>query len=283
MHDTHFADRLIQKIEETGNYGCLGVDPRPEWRPNEVCDYERELIRLAGGQLAAAKPQAAFLNDDPRVIRELCAFARFSGMLSIADVKRGDIGTTAEAYADFWLRDDDVDAVTLNPYLGADSLEPWIKTAAEEGKGVFILVRTSNPGANDIQDRRLDTGITVCEEVAMMVHRLGSAHVGRRGYSLVGAVVGATVHHSIVARLRQLMPQAIFLMPGLGAQGGRYESIGAAQDANGLGVLAPSSRSLNYPWKSKDGFGAAPGDWRRAVSDAISTFASGLAIPARLA
>ncbi len=280
MHQ-HFADRLIEKIETVGNYGCLGVDPRPDWNPYEAGDYERQLIGLAGGRLAAAKPQAAFLNDDPRVVRELCAYARFSGMLSIADVKRGDIGTTAEAYAETWLRDDGIDAVTLNPFLGGDSLEPWIKVAAEEGKGVFVLVRTSNPGANDIQDRRLDTGITVSEEIAMMVNRLGAAHLGSRGYSFVGAVIGATVPPPIVARLRELMPTSIFLMPGLGAQGGKQESVRAALDGSGLGVLAPSSRSLNYPWKAKDGSGAVPGDWRHAVGNALSTFAAGLAVPAR--
>jgi len=282
----HFADRLIEQIEKVGNYGCLGIDPRPEWDPDQGHDgFALELGGMAKGRLPAIKPQAAFLGDDKERVDTLCVLARRDGVLSIADVKRGDIGTTAEAYAEAWLASSrnsvwprGPDAITVNPYLGMDSLEPFVKVAAREGRGLFVLVRTSNPGALDIQDRRLADGDTVCEHVARMVHMLGRDHVGERGYSLVGAVVGATVPVQIVARLRELMPQSIFLMPGLGAQGGKHESIKAALDKNGLGVLAPSSRSLNYPWKDKEGRGSPPEDWRGAIQKVIEDFAASLPV-----
>lgn len=322
----HFADRLIEQIEKTGNYGCLGIDPRPDWTPDgERATFELELSLLAArGGLPAIKPQAAFLGDNRDRVKTLTKVARRddSSMLNIVDVKRGDIGTTAEAYAEEWLADDSVDAITVNPYLGADSLEPFVKVAASHGKGLFVLVRTSNPGANDIQgllasgthgvieedlehaveimDRFEDgSGIewsnvesvfdvfrkvlaahkeTVSERVARMVEKLGRDHVGERGYSLVSAVVGATVDPGLVARLRELMPRSIFLMPGLGAQGGGMDSVRAALDKDGLGVLAPSSRSLNYPWKKKDGSGVAPEDWRAMVAKAISDFAASVRV-----
>lgn len=286
----HFADRLIEQIEKVGNYGCLGIDPRPDWSPDYAPDwFALELGGMAKGRLPAIKPQAAFLGDDKERVDALCALARRDGVLSIADVKRGDIGTTAEAYAEAWLASarpsrnsiwlDRPDAITVNPYLGADSLEPFVKVAAREGRGIFVLVRTSNPGALDIQDRRLADGDTVCEHVARMAHLLGKDHVGERGYSLVGAVVGATVPVRIVARLRELMPHAIFLMPGIGVQGGKHESIKAALDTHGLGVLAPSSRSLNYPWKDKEGRGSLPEDWRGAIQRAVEDFAASLRMP----
>lgn len=342
----HFADRLIEQIEKTGNYGCLGIDPRPDWTPDgEHATFELELSLLAArGGLPAIKPQAAFLGDNRDRVKTLTKIARRddSAMLNVVDVKRGDIGTTAEAYAEEWLADDSVDAITVNPYLGADSLEPFVKVAARAGKGLFVLVRTSNPGSLDIQDLRVAggqtsecaayrrsqilwvthssacskctdlqtgsvrrpcevaidhmsemsrlqriidastnaSGETVCEHVARMVHLLGKDHIGERGYSLVGAVVGATVPSSLVARLRELMPRTIFLMPGLGAQGGGMDSIRAALDKNGLGVLAPSSRSLNYPWKKKDGSGSPPPDWRDAIRKAIADFAASVRVKA---
>lgn len=317
----HFADRLIEQIEKTGNYGCLGVDPRNDWTPPGMqATFELELSLLASkGGLPAIKPQAAFLGDNRDRIVKLTKVARRDepSMLNIVDVKRGDIGTTAEAYAEEWLAvAEAVDAITVNPYLGADSLEPFVKVAAREGKGLFVLVRTSNPGANDIQGLRsswapgvsaddiesavrimdlfengngvewsdVETAFdvfrkvlvaeqeTVCEHVARMVDKIGRDYVGERGYSLVGAVVGATVDPKLVARLRELMPRSIFLMPGLGAQGGGMDSIRAALDKNGLGVLAPSSRSLNYPWKKKDGSGSCPHDWRVSIQKAIEDF-----------
>lgn len=298
----HFADRLIEKIEETGTFGCLGLDPRPDWHPplpvRCVPDaFVFGVLRAAAGKLPAVKPQAAFFGDEKSRVEPVTAGAVSLGMLSIGDAKRGDIGSTAEAYAEAWLgRDGTSDALTVNPYLGADSLEPFVKVAAREGRGIFVLVRTSNPGANDIQDLPIAAGPqhntrhgtvrhsghgTVCDAVAGMVHELGMNHIGERGYSLVGAVVGATVPAPIVARLRALMPRAIFLMPGLGAQGGNMDSIRAALDKNGLGVLAPSSRALNYPWKDKNGVGEAPEDWEGAIAKAVSDFAASLPVPVR--
>lgn len=272
----HFADRLIAKIDETNSFGCLGIDPRPDWSPFEenglTPSFELDLSLLAAGRLPAIKPQAAFLGDSIERMRRLGSIAKRDGVLTVADVKRGDIGTTAEAYAEEWLKTP-FDAITVNPYLGLDSLEPFAKVAEREGRGIFVLVRTSNKGALDIQD--LETNgdwMRVYEHVAQMVNDLGAATVGESGYSNIGAVVGATVSPGIVVRLREIMPRTIFLMPGLGAQGGGIASVRAALDKNGHGVLAPSSRSLNYPWKDKDGKGSAPDDWRAAIAKAIDDF-----------
>jgi orotidine-5'-phosphate decarboxylase len=267
----HFADRLMQRISETRSLVCLGLDPRPDHLPGElsgnVRDFCAELVDLARGRAAAIKPQLAFFDDEPTLPE---ALARFAGqdLLSIADAKRGDIGSTAEAYALRWLGPSSpFDALTVNPYLGRDSLEPVVRTAAANGRGVFVLVKPPTPGSADLQDLRPDSGERVYEHVARLVRALGDGCVGESGYSLVGAVVGATAAPEVVGRLRELMPRAPFLMPGYGAQGGSVASIARAVDTRGLGVLVPSSRSLNFPWRAKGP--DAPANWRKHVTAAL--------------
>ncbi len=283
----HFADRLIDAIQATGSAGCVGIDPRPGWDPTDVApaggppwDYAAELIRLASGRVPAVKPQLAFLDDDAPGVRRLGRSAQAQGLLVVADAKRGDIGSTAEAYARTWLAPGSgADALTVNPYLGADALEPFVAEAARAGKGLFVLVRTSNPGARDLQELELRTGERVFERVARLVDDLGRAHVGACGFSCVGAVVGATAPPEQVARLRELMPRALFLMPGLGAQGGDLRGVARALDRRGLGVLAPSSRGTAYPWRGKGDAGdvPAPPDWRARVTAAIDALNADLA------
>jgi orotidine-5'-phosphate decarboxylase len=268
----HFADRLAARIEATGSLACVGIDPRPDWIPDEfrgAADPSRAfgeaIVDLTRGRACAIKPQLAFFDDEPAGPN---ALAKLAGrdFISLADAKRGDIGSTAEAYAARWLgKGSPWDALTVNPFLGRDSLEPFVAEAEKHGRGIFVLVKTSNKGAADFQDQVLASGERMFEKVARLVHELGANKTGACGYSLVGAVVGATAPPEVVARLRELMPKTIFLMPGYGAQGGSRESIARALDARGLGVLVPSSRALTFPWKSADPKSKAPADWKGAV------------------
>lgn len=271
----HFSDRLEEVVSRTGSIACVGLDPRPGWEPREHSResdarvaYSLALVDAVKGKAAAVKPQLAFLDDDFAAAAALATRAS-PELLVVADAKRGDIGSTAEAYAARWLGPAaPFDALTVNPYLGGDSLAPFVDAAARSGKGLFVLVKTSNPGGADLQDLELRSGERVYERVARLVDDLGRAHAGANGLSCVGAVVGATAPPALVARLRELMPRAWFLMPGLGAQGGEVASVAAALDRRGLGVLAPSSRSLAYPWRGPSG-GDAPPDWRARVLAAL--------------
>jgi len=208
----------------------------------------------------AVKLQSAFYEllgvPGLRALLETVRAARAAGLLVILDAKRGDIASTAAAYAEALLGELDwrgqarpaigADAATVSPYLGGDSLEPWVDVCRRHGKGIFVLARTSNPGSADLQSLGLAGGGTVDERVASMVDRLGEGQVGAAGYSSVGAVVGATFPAD-AARLRRLMPRAIFLLPGYGAQGGGAEGLAACFDRDGLGALVSASRSITYP------------------------------------
>jgi orotidine-5'-phosphate decarboxylase len=260
----HFADALAERIRATKSFACVGLDPRPDWLPGGLSarDFCREVVDLARGKAAAIKPQLAFFDDEPQVPEDLARHAG-SDLLAIADAKRGDMGTTAEAYALRWLGPrSPLAAMTVNPFLGRDSLEPFVAQAAANGRGIFVLVKTSNAGSADFQDLVLESGERVFERVARLVHELGANHVGECGYSLVGAVVGATAPLDVARRLRELMPRTIFLMPGYGAQGGSAATVKAALGKDGLGVLVPSSRALNFPWRP----GPVPQDWREHIA-----------------
>jgi orotidine-5'-phosphate decarboxylase len=186
-------------------------------------------------------------------------------VLVIGDVKRGDIGSTAEAYAQAFLEpgsDFEMDAITINPYLGADALQPFVDRAARHGKGLYVLVRTSNPGGADLQELAVaGEDLRIFQKTAAMVRELGAPHVSAEtGLSLVGAVVGATTPEALAA-LRVEMPDTPFLVPGYGAQGGTAADVAAAFRADGSGAVVNASRSINYP--------AAPdGDWGTAVQRA---------------
>ncbi len=179
--------------------------------------------------------------------------ARERGLLVLADGKRGDIDVTAAAYAQAYFGATPTpygdapglapDALTVNPLLGADSLEPLVRAARDSGAGIFALVRTSNPGAADVQDRRLEGGRTVSERLAELVDDLGHDGIGERGVADVGAVVGATVPERL-GRLRELMPHTPFLLPGVGAQGGRVDALAPALGDHPASLLVSASRSI---------------------------------------
>ncbi|MBX3470706.1 MAG: orotidine-5'-phosphate decarboxylase [Planctomycetes bacterium] len=273
-----FADRLSRLIAERGPV-CAGVDPRPGALPPglDAVAWAEAAARLLGPRVAAVKPQLAFFDDDWAQVERVARAAGAGGALVVADCKRGDIDSTAEAYARRILGPESpFDAATVNPYLGRDALAPFVRWAARTGKGLFVLVRTSNPGADDLQSLRVvgDDGRpteTVAERVARLVADLGAAHRAPGGGSLVGAVVGLTAPTEVVARLRALMPDAPLLMPGWGAQGGGVEAYRAALDARGGGVLVSASRSLTLPWE-----GAAPPDWEARVVDALGRMRAAL-------
>jgi orotidine-5'-phosphate decarboxylase len=217
----------------------------------------RALIDAAGPACVAVKPQLARFEamgaPGWAALEAVVAYARAAGLLVIADGKRGDIDVTARAYARALGAGMDspfgriaglgADLVTVNPLLGRDALEPFVTAAREAGTGVLVLVRTSNPGAADVEDLRLADGRTVWERIAQLVEELGAASIGEGGLSDVGAVMGATEPEHL-PRARELMPSASFLLPGIGAQGGRVEALAAAFAPGRAGGLVSASRSI---------------------------------------
>jgi len=295
----HFADRIAAAVRAKRSALVVGLDPRPDRLPEElrariagsadpgkVCalafeKFSRDVIDAVSDCCVAVKPQIAFFEMlGSRGIASYEAavdYARGKGLLVIGDVKRSDIGSTCEAYAAAHLAgceldgetlyDAREDAVTVNPYLGRDGIDPFIKAARERGKGLFILVKTSNPSSADFQD--LEVGdAPLYERVAECVDRWGADSVGECGYSCVGAVVGATWPKQL-RRLRKLMPRAIFLVPGLGAQGGTVEDVVGAFDPDGLGALVNAGRAVIFayerePFKTEFGQRA----WKTAIREA---------------
>ena len=221
-----------------------------------VAAHCRAAIEAAGGSCVAVKLQLACFErlGGPgwEALEETAAAARERGLLVIADGKRGDVPVTARAYAGGLVGETEgpfgpvgglgADAFTANPLLGRDALEPLLTAAREAGAGCFVLVRTSNPGAEEIQDAPGEGG-PLHERLARMVAELGEEDVGESGLSSVGAVVGAT-RPDLVARLRELMPRAILLLPGVGAQGGKPEDLAPAFAPHPAAALVTASRSI---------------------------------------
>ncbi len=274
MTRTPFADRLAALVEERRSQVCLGLDPDPakltgedlgptvEGTPGEVAAravaaHCRTLIERAGPACVAVKPQLACFErlgaPGWAALEDVCGAAREAGLLVVADGKRGDVPVTAEAYAQALVGETQTpwgpvtglgaDAFTANPLLGLDALEPLVAAAAESGAGVFALVRTSNPGAADVQDLAAPER-PLHERLAELVEGLSGRLSGpASGLSGMGAVVGATEPEHI-ARLRELMPTSIFLIPGVGAQGGQPELLGAAFAPGPAAALVPASRAI---------------------------------------
>ena len=246
-----FGERLTAAVEERRSQVVLGLDPDPARVPDGALGAERfchEVIRSAGPSCVAVKPQLAcferFGADGWEVFESVIAYAAAQGLIVIADAKRGDIDATARAYADAFLRDP-VDALTVNPMLGGDALEPFVTRAGAEWRGLFVLVRTSNPGARDLEDLPLADGRLWHEAVADLVAGIGEPHRDASGLSAIGAVVGATVPERL-ADLRRRMPDQVFLLPGVGAQGGTPQALGPAFGGRPAGALVSASRSIIY-------------------------------------
>ena len=260
-----FAKRLHKRILEVNSRVCLGIDPRPFAHPSThpeqfegdhaqvakaVVNYFREIIEATQDLVACYKPQSAFFEamGIPGLVAlaQLMADIKSLGIPVILDAKRGDIGSTAEAYAGAYLSNTvfSADALTVNPYLGMDSLEPFIQAAQANERGLFVLVKTSNPGSNDFQNLETLENMYVFDHVAYQLNHVNRA-LSQGSYGPVGAVVGATNPEEL-EHLRDVMPQSILLVPGYGTQGGAAEDVVAAFDEEGLGAVISSSRALSY-------------------------------------
>ena len=260
---TQFGDRLVDAVAHKRSQLVVGLDPVAALLPAAVGgDAEafcRGVVDAVAEVAVAVKPQSAFFEvlgaEGVAAFRRICAYAREAGLLVIADVKRGDIASTAAAYADAFIPL--ADAVTVNPYLGRDSLEPFVDACRRHGAGLFCLVKTSNPGSRDVQDVQLADGRLLWQHVAELVHGLGEDLLGDSGLSSVGAVVGATFP-SEVEEARRLLPRSPFLLPGIGTQGGAPRDVAAAFAAGPAAALVSASRSVIYA--------SSGADWREAAA-----------------
>lgn len=276
---TAFGDRLADAIERKRTQLVVGLDPQRDLLPVELAGEAFQgrdrtadaFVRFCNGIVdavtpyaVAVKPQLAFFEelgaDGMRAFEEACAYARQAGLLVIADGKRGDIGSTARAYATAYLEGDPplADALTVNPYLGRDSLEPLLGTCRRHGAGLFCLVRTSNEGG-EIQDLKLSDGKPLWQHVAKLVAEWGEDLIGERGLSSLGAVVGAT-HPRAVGEARKLLPRSIMLLPGVGAQGATPADVARAFTSGPASALVAASRSVIYAYRTTDA------DWRSAAA-----------------
>jgi len=278
----HFADRLAEAVERKHSQLVVGLDPVPDQLPVELrgetvlgrahaaaacARFCCGIVDAVAPYAVAVKPQSAFFealgSDGFRALEEVCDYASAAGLLVVADAKRGDIGSTARAYAAAFVEPRGeapplADAVTLNPYLGRDSVEPFLAASRRNGAGLFCIVKTSNAGSGDVQDAVLSDGRRLWQHVAGLVREWGEELVGERGLSTVGAVVGATYPRE-VAELRRLLPQAVLLLPGVGAQGARPADVERAFTSGPASALVAASRSVIYAYRS------AGGDWRSAA------------------
>lgn len=324
MTETHsFAERLHQAVARKQTPALVGLDPRLGQLPGEILEeYDLQpepgeafdgpsyvqraslvanafhtfccqLIDAVAQLVPAVKPQAAFFEEwgpaGCRALGDVIAYARQQGLLVICDAKRGDIGSTAEAYARGYLAGSDpaaavwgADALTVSPYLGRDTLEPFIQVAEERGAGIYVLVRTSNPGAGTFQDRRSVSDAAApamphYRHVAQAVEELSAATAGDGPFGIVGGVVGATYPEEL-AELRAAMPHVPLLVPGYGSQGGTSADVAAGFMPDGHGALVNSSRGINFAFR-KEPYASRFGEenWGQAAEAATRDMIADLA------
>jgi orotidine-5'-phosphate decarboxylase len=263
MPAMNFADRLAQASRLKDSVVVLGIDPQLDapGAPGIPSGYTLTsfccaIVEACAHSAIAVKPQLAFYEarglEGMRAFCEVVKLARRLGLITIADAKRGDIGTTSAAYAEAFLADGDFscDAMTVNPYQGSDTLMPFL-AKVKNGRGVFVLVKTSNPSSGEFQDLNAPNR-PIWESVAARVNAWGGDFVGASGLSSVGAVVGAT-YPVQARRARELMPAATILVPGFDTQGGTAADAVASARADGAGFIVNASRSLMYAYRKKDG------------------------------
>lgn len=276
-------DRLIENIVKMQNPTVAGLDPKLDYVPESIktkCfekygktlegavaalfEFNKALIDALYDIVPAVKPQAAYYEmygwQGVKALCDTIAYAKSKGMFVITDGKRNDIGTTMEAYATAHLGHTDVagesidafgaDALTVNGYLGTDGIKPLAKICDSDDKGIFVLVKTSNPSSGELQDMKLETNESVYEHMGKMCEGWGEDLMGKHGYSAVGAVVGATYPEQL-GEMRAKLPHTFFLVPGYGAQGGGADDVKNAFDENGLGAIINSSRGIMCAWKKQ--------------------------------
>ena len=301
-------DRLIEGIVKMQNPTVAGLDPKLDYVPasiKESCfekygktlegaaaallEFNKSIIDKIYDIVPAIKPQAAYYEmygwQGVKALCETIAYAKSKGMFVITDGKRNDIGTTMEAYATAHLGTTDVageeidafgaDALTVNGYLGTDGIKPLAEICDKKDKGIFVLVKTSNPSSGELQDMKLENGSTVYAQMGSMCENWGESLMGKYGYSGVGAVVGATYPDQL-AEMRAKAPHTFFLVPGYGAQGGGAQDAKNAFDKRGLGAIINSSRGIMCAWKkqglTEDDFAeAARAEALRMKEDILST------------
>jgi len=284
----HFGDRLTQAIKTKRSPLVVGIDPRPHQLPSGLqtdlgdlsataqsfATFGKAIIDTVVDLVPAVKPQAAFFErlgpPGMMALAEVCDHAASAGLLVIMDAKRNDIGATAEAYAAAYLGPKPqsswgCDALTINPYMGFDTLNPFYGRGQETGAGVFVLCKTSNPGSDALQSRTTDGGSqTITDLVAGEIQRLCEDSVGQSGYGNVGAVVGATYPEQLV-HLRKKMKNSILLVPGFGTQGGSAADVAAAFDEEGTGAVINSSRGVIFAYEQEKYQAVAAKSWQDAV------------------
>ena len=301
----NFTDRLLAAIKDKNAPVCVGIDPVYAKIPAEITDHKalndesdseaaldavlefcRRIIKIVAPLVPAVKINSAFFEryywEGTEAYFELIQEASSAKLLVIGDCKRGDIGSTAELYAKSALSDPDFDnlddmvgpdAITCSPYFGLDGLQAFIDVAREEQKGLFALVRTSNESADVIQNVKLENGFTVAEHIAQQVASWGSdpSLIGNTGYSCLGAVV-ASKDKDQTARLRGMMPHAMFLVPGYGAQGGTAEDIAPCFKSDGTGAIINASRSIIYAFDDMKYVERFTSEWEKCVEQACKDF-----------
>lgn len=293
-----FVKRLTANIKRKKSHVVAGLDPRPDIFPQSIMksrkpclrdtglaifEFNRAVIDAVHDLIPAVKPQIAFYErygiHGIEAFMKTVAYAREKGLVVIDDAKRNDIGSTARAYSDAHLgrvtidHEEtpvfDADALTVTPYLGSDGIAPFIRDCRRYAKGIFVLVRTSNPSSAELQDLPVmhdGTHVKFHEVVAKLVRSLGKDLVDETGYSPVGAVVGATCPRE-AATLRQLMPESYLLVPGYGAQGGTARDIVDCFNSDGTGALISSSRGINYAYLNSKRYSER--DFDKAARDAV--------------
>ena len=281
MNQIHYADRVCLEIKRKQSHAVIGLDPVIERLPVFILKdaeqnfgkndkgaaaafiaFNRLIIDAIEPFVAIVKPQLAYYEvygaAGLDAYWQTVDYAQKKGLIVIADAKRGDIDSTASAYArsffgdpsNEWQTPKKVDSLTINPYLGSDSLEPFVEQAIAKQTGLFILVKTSNPSSGDLQDVVTQKG-TIAEQVAQLVHNYALRDIGTSGYSSIGAVVGATYPEE--QRLfREAMPSSLFLVPGYGTQGGTGKDITNAFNSDGFGALISASRSIIFAYEKDE-------------------------------
>ncbi len=277
-----FSDRLVESIRRAGNPCVVGLDPRMDLMPkfiksgrgyptkdvvrSVIADFHELVMDVIGDLVPAVKPQLAFFEQygsaGIAAFEDTVRAAKQRGLLVIADGKRNDISSTAEAYAAAFLGETDicgekqkvfdVDCLTVTPYLGRDSLLPFVDVCSKTGKGLFIVLKTSNEGSRDYQDQPLQaTGLPLYETIAATINDFGQKLIGESSYSSIGAVIGATFPDD-ARRLRALMPRAFILVTGYGAQGASGQDVAVCFNSDGLGAVVSSSRGITYSYPDGD-------------------------------
>lgn len=287
-------DRLLERIVKMQNPTVAGLDPKliyipehireksyekygktPEGAADALLTFNKSLIDALCDIVPAVKPQAAYYEmygwQGVRALAETIAYAKEKGMFVITDGKRNDIGATMQAYAAAHLGTTDVegaafeafgaDALTVNGYLGTDGIKPLLEVCKAGDKGIFVLVKTSNPSSGELQDKELADGRTIYRAMGDMCEGWGKELPGAYGYSGVGAVVGAT-YPAQLEELRKALPHTFFLVPGYGAQGGAADDVAPAFDENGLGAVVNSSRGIMCTWQKEN---CAPEEFAQAA------------------